>query len=367
MMRVAIMLAVLLPVSAWAQWPTNWPGGDYQGRTRALCVYSAIVERALAAGVSTNGVNPPGTYTQRRRLVEYKRFVFTNLIPVYVNVTLTNAAGQYYRESGGAKTNRATYATNHYVHLWTYDTYSAATGIATSYFTQTPLYDLGTDTNRGWVPMKAALNALVWTRSTNFLAIHEDSYYQQVEPIETPYVITNDCAINYQSFRDMWAAGSNALYGTNASVLAGGIAVYAVGIDKPSGVGGYDWNTYRFMTPLTNAPVWSGANHETRLNAQVQSPFATFDFSTLDDLDGTGYSTMDHVNIEVTNWIPTNAVSQTFSGVTPNYGVSADSNNPVVQGSYDCSYGTFSIHGYNLSYPTWIFRWNVTNGFRYVP
>ena len=160
MNRAAILALMLLPASALAQWPADWELGDYDWRDRALCVYSAIVERCLATRITTNNVLPPGTFTQRRRLVQYKDKIADEMFldTYWVDTATETNVGHF----SFIVTNASIFDDWIIPHLTLTGTVAQA-GVVSNYLTRTPMFNAGSDTNYGWYPMKALLNKLTVT------------------------------------------------------------------------------------------------------------------------------------------------------------------------------------------------------------
>jgi len=208
MRRLCILAWLATVASACAQWPSGWGLGDFDGRDRALCSYTAVIERAIAAGASTNTIYPPGTFTQRRRLVTYKAFVKDTLIPLYVDLTRTNAAGNFNDYlTNGIQTNLPVYVFTQVCNTAT---------APTNYFDRTPMFNAGNNTNYGWYPMKAILNQLVATRKSQVGEATELDTNEFGSTTQPFYMLTNvwtdlrQALVDYYAGADGWLTNATA-------------------------------------------------------------------------------------------------------------------------------------------------------------
>lgn len=205
MNRAIILLAILLPASAWAQWPTNWPMGDFSGRARALCVYSALTERVTAVNDGVTAPLYPGMFTQRSRLVAYKTLCKSLLDNDYfVDMRRTNSAGRF----DGVHTNADGYAL---LPVLTWTSACAYASVNTNYAGATPMFNLGSDTNLGWVPFKALLNELTATTFDydGFHSLHDYDTVTKARMTNAFSLYTNDWSGLRQTFIDHMSNSNN--------------------------------------------------------------------------------------------------------------------------------------------------------------
>jgi hypothetical protein len=347
MNRAIILAVMLIPASAWAQWASDWEGGDYAGRDRAMQCYSAIVERALAAGASTNDIHPPGVFTQRRRLVQYKMFGRDTLAPLYVNPTVTNAAGEYYELSNSA------------VRMLTYTTACSVAGINTNYFNRTPLFNAGSDTNYGWWPMRAVLNAMVITTVTagfNPMPSHTENWGSDNE-------VSGICDDAFANAVNDWDGGTHWNNNIRTFLDREMYEVYA-GLRVISGTA--EARGYRGSGTVKATGIYNGIAHSARLAGHSTPSVSVEGTATFQDIDSVGLidnAFMQFLSLSVaTTNIRETAESDRIANslLTSNH-----VDNPLYVSGLECA--SNALVGAMVDNPAMLLDWNVANGFKFVP
>jgi hypothetical protein len=206
-MRIMLAVLALSATQACAQWdhaldlPDRWFGW----RDVALEVREAIQERAVVRGTSSGSISGswtdpamPGWFGQRATLVAYKAKV-KQLIPVFVNPSLTNAAGALAPwEDGFAPGFRFLSATGA----------CAIAGVETNFLDKTPWY--GWNEEASWGGMARVIDVLRWTggRYLNESFTTNEFVDARVDNV-WPMPATN-CATVLSQMGDEWDAATPA-------------------------------------------------------------------------------------------------------------------------------------------------------------
>jgi hypothetical protein len=375
MKRALIFLAIMAATHARAQWPGDWQGGHFEGRERAWHCYSGLLERAQAAGVSTNALTPPHFFTQRTRLVAYKSFIANTLAPAYVNTDLTNAAGEYFR-------------TNEYSPLMmTASSVCSIASLPTNFFSYTPFFQLGSDTNYGWFPMRRAINALVWTQRdgdnedadtsrTNF-------YTYKSNGGDSLGTGSSDCNAMYERTQAQWTNGWLAVTSPAASSTRK-VPIYTLkasastNVVAPINYFSHTRHSAQLQT-FPQDPIYTGCAHSAWVLAYCKKSDLDADDSTNSIFwDGDGLGLIEDALQVFVDMAPaaTNHRIMAESDMPAGAAVTNEFfDSPLAIADFDCgNVGTNTTYGISTMRPGginpsewWIFRWNVANGFRYVP
>lgn len=185
---VAIPVACL-QIGAWGVPPWSGILSGYQMRQQ---VYSGLVERAYACGVSTSGIPAPGLLSGRGDLIAYK-IAASNIIAAgqWALASAADSNGDY-SAWFAASTNydypprlwTATRDTTNYSGLVTSNaSFVTVAGLRTNWASVTPLMALSSDTNYGWPTMTNLLTLMRFTyredhsEYTNIPNLGGDAYY----------------------------------------------------------------------------------------------------------------------------------------------------------------------------------------------
>ena len=167
MRLIPFLICLLWAGPVIGQWNTNiWPSSKtyFDGRKRAMQVYSSLVEKATATATSTNAIEFPGFFTQRSRLISYKSYIKDSLTTNFVYSTITNAAGNFYSSNDLTS-----------VSMWSVTGLLADVGAPTNYFDSTPYFKLNTESN-GWLFMREICDRLKWTTTDEYIYVYSQRW-----------------------------------------------------------------------------------------------------------------------------------------------------------------------------------------------
>jgi hypothetical protein len=346
-------------MAAAAQWPTNWPDGYFQGRSRALCVYSALTERVVAANNGVDAPEFPQFFTQRARLISYKAKAKELCDSGYfVDLAGTNADGSF----SGIYTNTDGDMQLPYLR-WT--TACIRAGVTTNYAGATPFFQLNSDTNYGWPPFKAVLNQMIATR-VNSGSGQPDG--------ETRYILTNGFNVTSGDWTDL-SAQFTTHYGdaNNWQAFTSSIGYEAFSTTFNITSNSTDWNINCPVSPSTYN--WRGVvalrglptNMNSSAHVYVMAYTLIFPVSWSREYANIWTVAVDaYPTLYRYDSMPATNTATRYSRMLPFTGAEIDLQLPA--SAPDRTYAPsqrFASHNDDRRTDAILF-WNVANGFRYV-
>ena len=269
------------------------PYGCYTVKVECL---EGILEKArLCPWVSTNDYpDAPSLWGHFDDLVEYKEFIRDDLLPHFVDHTLTNSLGQYYTSNNATE-----------FQMWDATSVCAAAGVHTSFLDKSSPYDWFSTNN--WKHVAAIVNMLRWTQdevypptrdwvypaiysATNVVQPGRQFYWVQSRTASFPYlaVISGydplSCSTAYENQRVAWTnqtiVSNSAPAGLVDLISPPFYAVVAgVWTNVPSLYSTNHWYAYRANTFTWLDGIATNVSHKLELYGRVDGPLASWTYN----------------------------------------------------------------------------------------